>query len=47
MLVAMPLNIGIGFLFIGMSLSYLVPLLVKNFDLMGRNLTRLAIGMGG
>lgn len=47
MLVAMPLNIGIGFFFVGMSLSYLLPLLVKNFDLMGRNLTKLAIGMGG
>jgi len=47
MLVAMPLNIGIGFLFVGLSLSYLLPLLVKNFDLMGQNLTKLAIGMGG
>jgi len=47
MLVAMPLNIGTGFLFVGLSLSYLLPLLVKNFDLMGRNLTKLAIGMGG
>ena len=47
MLVAMPLNIGIGFLFVGLSLSYLLPLLVKNFDQMGVSLTKLAIGMGG
>lgn len=47
MLVAMPLNIGIGFLFVGLSLSYLLPLLVKNFDQMGVTLTKLAIGMGG
>jgi len=47
MMVAMPLNIGIGFLFVGLSMSYLLPLLIKNFDLMGQNLTKLAIGMGG
>ena len=47
MLVAMPLNIGIGFLFVGLSLTYLLPLLIKNFDHMGQGLTKLAIGMGG
>ena len=46
MLVAMPLNIGIGFIFVGLSMSYLLPLLIKNFDLMGQTLTKLAIGMG-
>lgn len=47
MLVAMPLNIGVGFLFVGLSMTYLLPLLIKNFDHMGQSLTKLAIGMGG
>lgn len=47
MIVAMPLNIGLGFVFVGLSMSYLLPLLVNNFGLMGQNLTKLAIGMGG
>jgi len=47
MIVAMPMNIAVGFLFITLSLSYFLPLLVKNFDQMGSALTKLAIGMGG
>jgi flagellar biosynthetic protein FliR len=47
MMVAMPLTIGIGFLFVGLSMSYFLPLMVKNFDLMGQSLRKLAIGMGG
>ena len=47
MMVAMPLNIGIGFVFVGLSMSYLLPLMTKNFELMGQTLTKLAIGMGG
>lgn len=47
MLVSMPLTIGVGFLFVGLSLPYLLALLVRNFDLMGSQLTKLAIGMGG
>lgn len=47
MLVAMPMNIGIGFLFVGLSMIYLLPLMIKNFGAMGQNLTKLAVGMGG
>jgi len=46
MLVAMPLNIGIGFLFVGLSMLYLLPLMTKHFGIMGQNLLKLAIGMG-
>ncbi len=47
MIVAMPMNIAVGLLFITLSLSYFLPLLVRNFDQMGSSLTKLAIGMGG
>jgi flagellar biosynthetic protein FliR len=47
MIVAMPMNIAIGFIFIALSLSYLLPLLVNNFDQMGQALTKLSMGMGG
>jgi flagellar biosynthetic protein FliR len=47
MIVALPLNIAVGFVFIALSLSYLLPLLVKNFDLLGKSLKQLALGMGG
>jgi len=47
MLVSMPLTIGVGFVFVGLSLPYLSALLIKNFEGMGASLTKLAIGMGG
>ncbi|MDA8160008.1 MAG: flagellar biosynthetic protein FliR [Desulfobacteraceae bacterium] len=47
MLVAMPLNIGAGLLFVGLSMIYLLPLLGKNFDLMTQALVKLAAGMRG
>ena len=47
LIVAMPMNIAIGLTFVLLSLSYLLPLLIKNFDQMGSSLTKLAIGMGG
>jgi len=43
----MPLTIGVGFVFVGLSLPYLSALLIKNFEGMGASLTKLAIGMGG
>lgn len=46
MIVAMPINIALGLLFISLSLSYFLPLLIKNFDLLGKSLRQLAIGMG-
>lgn len=47
MIVAMPMNIGLGFIFIGLSLSYFLPLMASNFDMLSRSLVRLAMGMGG
>lgn len=46
MIVAMPMNIAIGFVFIGLSLSYFLPLMIKNFDMVGTELFKLARGMG-
>ncbi len=46
MIVALPMNIAIGLIFIGLSLSYLLPLLAKNFDMLGQSLKQLARGMG-
>jgi len=47
MIVAMPLNIGLGFIFIGLSLTFFLPLMISNFEMLGRLLPRLAMGMGG
>ncbi len=46
MIVAMPMNIALGLVFVGLSLSYLLPLLIKNFDMLGQSLRQLALGMG-
>lgn len=47
MLVAMPMKIAIGFIFIGLSLNLFMPLMIQNFDMLGRLLPRLAMGLGG
>ncbi len=47
LIVGLPLNIGIGLIFVGLSLGYLMPLLIANFDMLGRLLPRLSMGMGG
>ncbi|MDH3392376.1 MAG: flagellar biosynthetic protein FliR [Desulfobulbaceae bacterium] len=47
MLVAMPMKIAIGFIFIGLSLDLFMPLMIQNFDMLGRLLPKLAIGLGG
>ena len=47
MIVAMPMNIAIGFIFIGLSMSYFMPLMIKNFDKVGVSLFQLAKGLGG
>ncbi|MBU0729190.1 MAG: flagellar biosynthetic protein FliR [Proteobacteria bacterium] len=47
LIVGMPMNIAIGFIFVGLSLGYLMPLLITNFDMLGRLLPKLAMGMGG
>ncbi len=47
MIVAMPMNIAIGFVFISLSLSYMLPLLINNFDQLGVELTKMSMSMGG
>ncbi|HHK60833.1 MAG TPA: flagellar biosynthetic protein FliR [Desulfobacterales bacterium] len=47
MIVAMPLNIALGFVFVGLSLSFFLPLMVRQFDMLGRLLPRLVMGLGG
>jgi flagellar biosynthetic protein FliR len=46
LIVGMPMNIGIGLLFVGLSLGYFVPLMISSFETLGRLLPRLAQGMG-
>ena len=46
LIVGMPLNIGVGFVFVGLSLGYFLPLMINYFDQLGYNLPRLAAGMG-
>ncbi|MBI5557727.1 MAG: flagellar biosynthetic protein FliR [Deltaproteobacteria bacterium] len=47
LIVGMPLNIGVGFIFIGLSLIYFLPLMVSQFEMLGRILPKLAQGLGG
>ncbi len=47
LIVALPLNIGLGLTFTGLCLVFLTPLLINGFATMGRLLTQLAIGLGG
>jgi flagellar biosynthetic protein FliR len=46
LIVGMPMNILIGLLFAGLSMGYFLPLMVGQFELLGRLLPRLAQGMG-
>jgi len=47
MIVAMPLNIALGFIFIGLSLTFFLPIMIDNFEMLGRLLPRLVMGLGG
>lgn len=47
MIVAMPLDIALGFIFVGLSLTFFVPLMLSNFHSLTRLLPRLAMGLGG
>ncbi len=47
MIVAMPMKIAIGFIFIGLSLNLFMPLMINNFYMLERLLPKLAMGMGG
>lgn len=46
LIVGMPMNIVIGLLFVGLSMEYFMPLMVGQFEMLGRLLPRLAQGMG-
>lgn len=47
MIVGLPINLAVGLIFIGLSLSYLSPLMIENFAMLARLLPKLAMGMGG
>ena len=47
MIVGLPMTIGVGLIFAGLSITYLLPLMVANFAMLARLLPRLAMGMGG
>jgi len=47
MLVAMPLKIAIGFIFVGISLNLFIAIMLQNYDMLGRLLPKLAMGLGG
>ncbi len=46
LIVGMPINIGVGFIFVGLSLTYFLPLMINQFEMLGRLLPRLAMGLG-
>ena len=46
LIVGMPLNIGIGLIFVILSLGYFFPLMIKNFENLSRLLPQMAKGMG-
>jgi len=47
MLVAMPVNIALGFTFVLLSMGYLLPLFIKNFNAYSQAMAHLGRGMGG
>lgn len=47
LIVGMPLNIGVGLIFVGLSLAYFLPLMISQFDMLGRILPKLTRGLGG
>jgi len=47
LIVGMPLNIGVGLIFVGVSLAYFLPLMISQFDMLERILPKLAQGLGG
>ncbi|MEA1933658.1 MAG: flagellar biosynthetic protein FliR [Thermodesulfobacteriota bacterium] len=46
LIVGMPLNISLGLIFVGLSFGFFLPIMVRNFDMLGRLLTRMTMGMG-
>ncbi len=46
LIVGMPVNIVLGFIFVGLSLQYFMPLMLKEFHMLNILLPKLAQGMG-
>jgi len=46
LIVGMPINIGVGLIFVGLSLTYFLPLMINYYEFLGQALPRLAMGMG-
>ena len=46
MIVGLPITLAVGLIFTGLSLAYLMPLMITNFEMLARLLPRLAMGMG-
>ncbi|MDA8163592.1 MAG: flagellar biosynthetic protein FliR [Desulfobacteraceae bacterium] len=47
LIVGMPINLALGFIFVALSLGFFLPLMIQNFEMLGRLLPRLAMGLGG
>jgi flagellar biosynthetic protein FliR len=47
MIVGLPITLAVGLIFAGLSLAFLGPLMITNFEMLARLLPRLAMGMGG
>jgi len=47
LIVGLPLNIGVGLIFVGLSIAYFMPLMINQFNMLWRLLPKLAMGMGG
>lgn len=47
LIVGMPVNIVLGFIFVGLSLEYFMPLMVNEFFMLNSLLPKLAQSMGG
>ena len=47
LLIGLPLNIAVGLIFVGLSMTYLLPLLIANFNMLGRVMPQLGMGLGG
>jgi flagellar biosynthesis protein FliR len=47
LIVGLPINITIGLVFVALSLGFFLPLMLQNFEMLGRLLPKLAQGLGG
>jgi flagellar biosynthesis protein FliR len=47
LVVGLPINIAVGLVFVALSLGFFLPLMLQNFEILGRLLPKIAQGMGG